>query len=61
MAPNGKYGRHPEETTPRVSRQEILQGAVQGIHEICQTKTFSTRTEPIRLLWDHLTNGHRGE
>ena len=61
MAPNGKYGRHPEATTPRVSRQEVLQGSSQGIHQLCQPHTRRTHPDPIQLSWYHLTHGHRGE
>ena len=41
-APNGKCGRHPEAETSRITRLEVLQGALPGIYQLLQPHTIGT-------------------
>ena len=61
MAPNGKCRRYPEAATFRITVGEVLQGAMPGLHKLCQPHTCVTHPAPLWWSWDHLTYGHRGE
>ena len=48
VAPNGKRGRYPEAATFRITGGEIIQGAMIGLHKLCQPHTCRTHPAPIQ-------------
>ena len=55
VAPNGEYGRHPEASTPGVTKN-ILHGSAPSVYTLRQLHTGRAHPAPVWWLWDNLNH-----